>query len=83
MRFLPHFQDTGGFFVCVLEKISPIPRADKEEEEAKEETKLEEEEVTEPKNMEEEVTTEKTEVNEEEEEIDGGDLVGIVKEEQR
>lgn len=83
MRFLPHFQDTGGFFVCVLEKISPIPRADKEEEEAKEETKLEEEEVTEPKNMEEEVTTEKNEVNEEEEEIDGGDLVGIVKEEQR
>jgi hypothetical protein len=21
MRFLPHHQDTGGFFVCVLEKV--------------------------------------------------------------
>eukprot|EP00193_Tetraselmis_chui_P019235 CAMPEP_0177793138 /NCGR_PEP_ID=MMETSP0491_2-20121128/24910_1 /TAXON_ID=63592 /ORGANISM="Tetraselmis chuii, Strain PLY429" /LENGTH=881 /DNA_ID=CAMNT_0019315623 /DNA_START=13 /DNA_END=2658 /DNA_ORIENTATION=- len=23
MRFLPHHQDTGGFFVCVLEKVAP------------------------------------------------------------
>ena len=23
MRFLPHHQDTGGFFVCVLEKVRP------------------------------------------------------------
>ena len=21
MRFLPHHQDTGGFFVCVLQKV--------------------------------------------------------------
>jgi 16S rRNA C967 or C1407 C5-methylase (RsmB/RsmF family) len=25
MRFLPHAQDTGGFFVCVLEKVGPCP----------------------------------------------------------
>jgi 16S rRNA C967 or C1407 C5-methylase (RsmB/RsmF family) len=23
MRFLPHHQDTGGFFVAVLEKVKP------------------------------------------------------------
>lgn len=26
MRFLPHHQNTGGFFVCVLEKVAPIDR---------------------------------------------------------
>ncbi|GAX75610.1 hypothetical protein CEUSTIGMA_g3054.t1 [Chlamydomonas eustigma] len=25
MRFLPHHQDTGGFFVCVLRKVSELP----------------------------------------------------------
>lgn len=25
MRFLPHDQDTGGFFVAVLEKVSELP----------------------------------------------------------
>lgn len=25
MRFLPHHQDTGGFFVCVLEKVGGGP----------------------------------------------------------
>ncbi|KAG7671388.1 hypothetical protein Ndes2526A_g02089 [Nannochloris sp. 'desiccata'] len=24
MRYLPHHQNTGGFFVCVLEKVAPI-----------------------------------------------------------
>lgn len=28
MRFLPHDQDTGGFFVAVLEKISELPTAE-------------------------------------------------------
>ena len=77
MRFLPHMQDTGGFFVCVLEKVAPIPRAEKEEEEAKEETSAMVEDlggVEDEANLKEE---------NEEEEIDGGDLVGIVKEEQR
>ena len=77
MRFLPHMQDTGGFFVCVLEKVAPIPRAEKEEEEVKEETIGMEEENPQD-NKEEEENQEN-----EEEEIDGGDLVGIVKEEQR
>jgi hypothetical protein len=25
MRFLPHHNDTGGFFVAVLEKVAPLP----------------------------------------------------------
>lgn len=25
MRILPHHQDTGGFFVAVLEKLKPLP----------------------------------------------------------
>lgn len=25
MRFLPHDQDTGGFFVAVLQKVKPLP----------------------------------------------------------
>lgn len=25
IRILPHHQDTGGFFVAVLEKIKPLP----------------------------------------------------------
>lgn len=25
MRILPHHQDTGGFFVAVLEKVKPLP----------------------------------------------------------
>ena len=33
MRFLPHHQDTGGFFVCVLEKTAEIPKLDREEDE--------------------------------------------------
>mmetsp|Transcript_15450 Transcript_15450/g.43228 ORF Transcript_15450/g.43228 Transcript_15450/m.43228 type:complete len:1047 (+) Transcript_15450:183-3323(+) len=28
MRFLPHHQDTGGFFVCVLEKVAPTNNVD-------------------------------------------------------
>ena len=58
MRFLPHQQDTGGFFVCVLEKVAEIPRAEKEEEEEEEGEVIGSEE-------------------------ENGDLVGIVKEEQR
>ena len=27
MRFLPHDQDTGGFFVTVIEKKAPVPQA--------------------------------------------------------
>lgn len=38
MRFLPHHQDTGGFFVCVLEKTAEIPKMDREEEEEENET---------------------------------------------
>ena len=41
MRFLPHHQNTGGFFVCVLEKVRDIPRSEKE---VKEEEKREEKE---------------------------------------
>ena len=43
MRFLPHQQDTGGFFVCVLEKVSEIPKLEKEEEEENETPKEENE----------------------------------------
>lgn len=25
IRILPHYQDTGGFFVAVLEKLEPLP----------------------------------------------------------
>lgn len=25
IRILPHHQDTGGFFVAVLEKVKPLP----------------------------------------------------------
>lgn len=28
MRFLPHHQDTGGFFVCVLRKVGELPEFD-------------------------------------------------------
>lgn len=47
MRVLPHHQDTGGFFVAVLEKLKPLPwenQPDKVEiEESKPELSLEEE----------------------------------------
>lgn len=46
-RILPHHNDTGGFFVAVLEKISPLPGAPKRakiEEPAPEEKGKEEEE---------------------------------------
>ena len=89
MRFLPHHQDTGGFFVCVLEKVGEIPRSEKtgeEEEEEEEEEKMlvggegEKEEKVKEKEEEEK---EEEEEEEEENELEGGDLVGIVKEEQR
>lgn len=49
MRFLPHHQDTGGFFVSVLEKIAPIPREEKNVQDGKEEmnAKDEKEEIIE------------------------------------
>lgn len=31
MRILPHHQDTGGFFVAVLEKVKPLPWENNEE----------------------------------------------------
>ena len=85
MRFLPHHQDTGGFFVCVLEKVGEIPRSEKteEEEEGEEEKMLVNGEGESKKEKEEEEEKEKEEEEEEENELDGGDLVGIVKEEQR
>lgn len=70
MRFLPHQQDTGGFFVCVLEKVGEIPRMEMEdEEEEKEEVKEVEKEKE-----------EKEEKEESEEEDVDGDLRGMVKE---
>ncbi|KAF0689683.1 Aste57867_18888 [Aphanomyces stellatus] len=30
LRFLPHDQNTGGFFVAVLEKVAPLPGRDQE-----------------------------------------------------
>jgi len=30
MRFYPHLQDTGGFFVAVIEKVKPMPVLDKQ-----------------------------------------------------
>lgn len=71
MRFLPHQQDTGGFFVCVLEKVDEIPRMEMEDEEEKEDEKeveVEEKEVKEEK-----------EEESEEDDVDG-DLRGMVKE---
>ena len=68
MRFLPHQQDTGGFFVCVLEKVAEIPRAEKEEEEEEKE-KMEEENTErkeeENKERKEEENKEKMEENKE------------------
>ena len=51
MRFLPHHQNTGGFFVCVLEKVRDIPRSEKEvkEEEKPEEVEKEMQEEKEEK----------------------------------
>ena len=89
MRFLPHHQDTGGFFVCVLEKVGDIPRSEKvEEEEEEEEAMLAGEGIGKKEEEEGEEGEEEEEKKEEEEEeegaeIEGGDLVGIVKEEQR
>ena len=86
MRFLPHHQDTGGFFVCVLEKVGEIPRSEKTGEEEEEEMMVSgegEKEEKEEKVKEEKVKEEEEEEEEEENELEGGDLVGIVKEEQR
>ena len=76
MRFLPHHQNTGGFFVCVLEKVRDIPRSEKE---VKEEEKPEEKpEEKEEKEMEEEKEEEEKEDEEEEDENDG-ELRGLTK----
>ena len=99
MRFLPHHQDTGGFFVCVLEKTAEIPKLDREEdEENADETPKEngdetpKEEGEKSQGMEEEKnetpkeneTPQKEEEEEEEaNELMDGDLVGIVKDEQQ
>ena len=32
MRILPHHQDTGGFFVAVLQKVGQMPEGKAEEE---------------------------------------------------
>lgn len=81
MRFLPHQQDTGGFFVCVLEKVAEIPRAEKEEEEEAKEEEAKEENKEEKEEEEKEEEEKEEEIGSEEEA--NGDLVGIVKEEQR
>ncbi|XP_046737779.1 tRNA (cytosine(34)-C(5))-methyltransferase [Diprion similis] len=62
MRILPHHQDTGGFFVAVLEKVKPLPWENKEEKmevetdklatnDANSELSLEEEAVKEEANL--------------------------------
>ena len=88
MRFLPHQQDTGGFFVCVLEKIKDIPKLDRDDIENElpkdeNETPKDEEEVSKEENgspnVEENPQEEEASENEE---LDG-DLVGIVKSEQQ
>ena len=66
MRFLPHQQDTGGFFVCVLEKVGEIPRMEVEDEEEEKVEEVKEEKVKEEK--------------EESEDVVDGDLRGMVKE---
>ncbi|XP_053980369.1 tRNA (cytosine(34)-C(5))-methyltransferase [Hylaeus anthracinus] len=43
MRILPHHQDTGGFFVAVLEKVKPLPWEKCDSEGDKEELSLEDE----------------------------------------
>lgn len=88
MRFLPHQQDTGGFFVCVLEKIKDIPKLDRDDID----NELPKDENETPKNEEEASKEENGSPNVEEnpqeeeasenEELDG-DLVGIVKSEQQ
>ena len=70
MRFLPHQQDTGGFFVCVLEKGGEIPRMEVEDEEEEKVEEVEEEKVE---------KEEKEEKEESEDDVDG-DLRGMVKE---
>lgn len=93
MRFLPHHQDTGGFFVCVFEKLAEIPKLERDEEEDENETPKEKNETPkeEGKAMDEE--EEKEEEQEkllgekasdgDENELMDGDLVGIVKDEQQ
>lgn len=76
MRFLPHHQDTGGFFVCVLEKIAEIPLLDINEDEAPVEVPA----IEVP--TEETPATEETLAADEKEEVEeeNGDLVGITEE---
>lgn len=77
MRFLPHHQDTGGFFVCVLEKIAEIPLLDINEDEAPVEVPAVEV-PTEETPADETPADEKAEIEEE-----NGDLVGITEEQKQ
>jgi short-subunit dehydrogenase involved in D-alanine esterification of teichoic acids len=43
MRVLPHLQDTGGFFIAVLEKVGPMMHEKKENTENKEKSEKSEE----------------------------------------
>lgn len=91
MRFLPHHQDTGGFFVCVLEKVADIPLLDQNEDEIEVPTEVPTETPTEvPTEVPAETPTETpagaatevpTEIPVEEEQQDG-DLIGITEEPQ-
>ena len=42
MRFLPHLQDTGGFFVAVIRKTAKLPWQKEKAPEEKAESKTEE-----------------------------------------
>ena len=42
MRFLPHHQDTGGFFVAVIRKTAPLPWQKEKAPEEKAESKTDE-----------------------------------------
>ena len=74
LRIYPHLQDTGGFFVAVLEKVAPFGRADKKmvprENINDENTKLEEDNDGTPES---EAKRQKLEIAEEELQIAGAE----------
>lgn len=79
MRFLPHHQNTGGFFVCVLEKVRDIPRSEKEVKEEEKPEEVEKEMQEEKEEKEEKEEEEEKEEDEEDEDENDGELRGLTK----
>lgn len=81
MRFLPHHQNTGGFFVCVLEKVRDIPRSEKEMKPAEMPAEMPAEKPAEKEVVMEDEEDEEDEKDEDEDEEEGdGELRGLTKE---